>query len=327
MMPSAREILVRSVTGSLLLLACAALGQESPTPVVTDGRPAAPPGALNAVAYEECHQGCEERRQLSDLTLLNFFTEGWGEAWAHRHRETPDMSLLRVTTNFLEREYRLDYVFTAVNNNPKVNDTQLLNSLIAYGVDRRLMVEVIGNYQWNVPPAGSPTVNGAGMAGLLRFQLVDTQTASYSFQYRVSAPNKGLGQTTTSMQYVLAGWQDVTAWIPALTQFGIYYSFQYENLLGPHKATATLNDLTYVISFAKTWTSMKMPVLGNFTTFLEFAGVTNLDGSASGTTISITPGIRFWFLPKNSVTFGIDFPLTTIPAYLVAYRLNYILNF
>src|ERR1700690_2341650 len=109
MMPSAREILVRSVTGSLLLLACAALGQESPTPLVTDGRPAAPPGALNAGGHQESHQGRAGRRQLSDLTLLNFFTEGWGEAWAHRHRETPDMSLLRVTTNFLEREYRLDY--------------------------------------------------------------------------------------------------------------------------------------------------------------------------------------------------------------------------
>ena len=64
-----------------------------------------------------------------------------------------------------------------------------------------------------------------------------------------------------------------------------------------------------------------------FTTFLEFAGVTNLDGSAAGTTISITPGIRFWLARANSITFGIDFPLTTNPAYSVVYRLNYILNF
>ncbi len=326
-MPSAHETLFRSLASSWLLLAFAAAAQESPPPAVADGHASAPPAALNAEAYAECHDSCEERRQLSDLTILNFFTEGWDQAWAHRHRETPDMSLLRVTTNFLEREFRLDYVFTAVNNNPKVLDSQLLNSLIAYGLDRRLMVEVIGNYQWNVPPSGYPTANGAGMAGVLRFQLVDTRTASYAFQYRVSAPNKGIGQTTTSMQYVLAGWQDVTAWIPALTQFGLYYSFQYENLLGPHKATATLNDISYVLSFAKSWTPMKTPVLGNFTTFLEFAGVTNLDGSASGTTISITPGIRFWFLPKNSVTFGIDFPLTTNPSYSVVYRLNYILNF
>ena len=55
--------------------------------------------------------------------------------------------------------------------------------------------------------------------------------------------------------------------------------------------------------------------------------MTNLDGSASGTTISISPGIRFWFVPRNSVTFGIDFPLTTNPADSVVYRLNYILNF
>ena len=258
-MPFAREVLVRCIGGSLLLSG-AVLATTGEPPAASTG------GGLDAAAYEQCHENCEERRQLSDLTPLNFFTEGWDEAWSHRHRETPDMSLLRVTTNFLERELRLDYVFTAVNNNPKVNDSQLLNTLIAYGINRRLMVEVIGNYQWNVPPGGSPTANGAGMAGVLRFQLVDTQTASYAFQYRVSAPNKGLGQTTTSMQYVLAGWQDVTAWIPALKRVGIYYSFQYENLLGPHKATATLNDLTYVLSFAKTWTAATTPVLGNLTT-------------------------------------------------------------
>jgi hypothetical protein len=323
MMPFARSVLVRSVAVSFLL-AVAASAQEA-----KEAAPAAAPGAegSNEATYEACREGCEERRQLTDLTPLNFFTEGWDEAWSHRHRETPDMSLLRVTTNFLERELRFDYVFTAVNNNPKVLDSQLLNTLIAYGINRRLMVEIIGNYQWNVPPSGSPTVNGAGMAGVLRFQLVDTQNNSYAFQYRVSAPNKGLGQTTTSMQYVLAGWQDVSAWIPALTRVGIYYSFQYENLLGPHKATATLNDITYILSFAKTWTPGNTPFLGNFTTFLEFAGVTNLDGTASGTTISVTPGIRFWFVPKNSVTFGIDFPLTTNPAYSVVYRLNYILNF
>jgi len=129
------------------------------------------------------------------------------------------------------------------------------------------------------------------------------------------------------MQYTLAGWQDIGAVIKPLGRFGLYYSFQYENLLGAHKTGATLNDITYVISFAETWLPATTSVLGNFTTFLEFTGVTNLDGTASGTTITISPGIRFWFIPKNSFTFGIDFPLTTNPAFSIVYRLNYILNF
>ncbi|MGO8970752.1 MAG: hypothetical protein ACLQDQ_14430 [Myxococcaceae bacterium] len=328
-MPFAPGILVRSVVVFVLMLTWGASAQDS-TPAVNDATPTVPPAALGmsyASAYQACRTGCDAHRELSDLTPLNFFTEGWDEAWAHRHGDTPDMSLLRVTTNFLEREFRLDYVFTAVNNNAKEQDTQVGDGLIAYGINRRLMVEVVGSYQWNVPPSGYPTENGAAVGAVLRFQLVDTPTGSYAFQYRLNTPNKGLGQTTTGMQYALAGWQNVTAWIPGLTRFGLYYSFQYENLVGPHKATQTLNDFTYVISFARTWTPANMPVIGDFTTFLEFAGVTNLDGSAAGTTISITPGIRFWFARNNSITFGIDFPLTTNPAYSVVYRLNYILNF
>ncbi len=325
-MPGARKGLVHSLAASLLMLASTASAQQSAPAAATDG--ATEPGATeNASMGGDTSVASQGSGQPSDLTLLNFFTQGWGEAWVHRHHFSPDMSLLRVTTNFLEREFRIDYVFTAANNNPKLEDTQLLQGLIAYGVDRRIMLEVITQYQWNVSATGAPPENGPGGAALVRFQLVDTETASYAFQYRIGGPNRSIGQTTTSMQYALAGWQDIGALVHALGRFGLYYSFQYENDLGPHKATATLNTLTYVLSFAETWTPMATPVLGDFTTFVEFAGVTALDGSAAGTTISVTPGIRFWFLPKNSVTFGIDFPLTTNPSYSVVYRLNYILNF
>ncbi len=195
----------------------------------------------------------EHAQQLSDLTLLNFFSEGWGEQWEKRRRTTPDMALLRVTTNFLEREFRLDYVRTDVANNPKLESTDLANALIAYGLNRRLMIELIVNYQWNVPFSGF-TTNGSGGGLLARFQLVDTPTQSYSFQTRVSAPNKGLGQTQTSFTYALAGWQDMHALVPALGRFGLYGSFQYENLVGPHKAGATQNDVSYDVSLAETWT-------------------------------------------------------------------------
>jgi hypothetical protein len=326
-MPFARWVLVLGVTVSMLL-ARAALAQESPPPAVRDGTPAVPPAALEASKAggdQNVSAGVEEQH-LSDLTLLNFFTEGWDQAWAHRHRHTPDMALLRVTTNFLEREFRLDYVFTAVNNNPKVLDTQLLNGLIAYGLDRRLMIEVISNYQWNVPPKGAPA-NGAAGGAVVRLQLIDTATASYAFNFKVATPNRGIGQTTTTMSYSLAGWQDMSALVPALGRLGMYYSFTYDNQLGFHKTGATLNDLAYVLSFAETWTDASTPVLGDFTTFLEFAGTTPLDGTNINTTLSLTPGIRFWFLPKNSLMFGIDFPLTSSPPYSIVYRLTYIMNF
>jgi hypothetical protein len=281
-----------------------------------------PSGEAGADSKEE-----KSPPHLSDLTLLNFFTEGWNQPWEKRRRYTPDMALLRVTTNFLERELRLDYVLTDVANNLNLDTTDLANGLIAYGLNRRLMLEVISNYQWNVSPSGIVT-SGAGGGFLTRFQLVDTPTQSYSFQARVSPPNKGIGQTQTSLTFALAGWQDMHALVPALGRFGLYGSFQYENLVGSHKPGATQNDISYDISVAETWTEPSTTVFGNFTTFLEVFGTTILDGSNSGkTTVSLTPGIRFWFVPENSFTIGADFPVTSKPSFHWVFRATYIMNF
>jgi hypothetical protein len=322
------EGLAHSPIAAILLLASGALAKQSTPPAVKEEPPAT---VASPPAAEEPSGGSEEPRKLADLTPLNFFTEGWAEPWVHRHRKTPDMALLRVTTNFLEREFRVDYTLAMANNNAKLVNTQVLQGLIAYGLDRRLMLEVITNYQWLVLPNGAPPASGPGGAGLIRFQLVDTETASYDFQYRISARSVAAATTSTqytltSMQYAVAGWHDIGAALSALGRFGLYYSFQWENLLGA-KPGALSNDLTYVLSFAETWTRSTMAVIGNLTTFVELAGVTLLDGTNAGTTVSLTPGIRFWFLPKNSFTFGVDIPLTSNPPYSVGYRANYILNF
>jgi hypothetical protein len=268
-----------------------------------------------------------QTRHLSDLSVGNFFTEGWNQEWEKWRHYTPDMALLRVTTNFLERELRADYAHTDVANSATTDSSDFANMLMAYALNRRLMLEVIGNYQWNDLKTGD-TVSGASAAFLVRLQLVENATQSYSFQSRVSAPNKGIGQTQTPLTFGLAGWQDVHAWIPALGRFGLYFSFQYEDLLGPHKAGATQNDVTYDVSIAETWTTPSTPVFGNLTTFLEAFGQTFLDGTNSGkTNVTLTPGVRFWFIPENSFTFGVDLPVSHAPAVHSVVRATYILNF
>ncbi|HET8723843.1 MAG TPA: hypothetical protein VFM53_06515, partial [Anaeromyxobacteraceae bacterium] len=176
-------------------------------------------GAAPARAAAGDHGGAGEP---ADLGILDFFTNGWSQDWVHRHRGTRNMALLKVTTNFLERELRVDYAFTSPLDS-RYTGQSFLNSLVAYAVNRRLMLEVIASYQWNVSD-GVVATNGPGAAALLRFQLVDTATASYSAQIRVSAPNKGIGQTQTTIGYYLAGWQDVREWLPALGRVGLYYS-------------------------------------------------------------------------------------------------------
>ncbi|HEY2031426.1 MAG TPA: hypothetical protein VGH20_19680 [Myxococcales bacterium] len=267
-----------------------------------------------------------EEHAQTDLTIGNFFSQGWTESWEHRHRDTPDMALLRVTTNFLEREARFDYVGTEASGNPKLDATHFANGLLAYGLSRRLMLEVITNYQWNVAPTGAPA-NGAGGAALARVQLVETADKSYSLQVRASAANRGIGQTQSSLQYALAGWQDLGALVAPLGRTGLYYSVQLENLFGNHKAGARENDVAWALAVAHTWTESTTPAFGNFTTFFEGAGTTDFDGANAGTTVfSVTPGVRFWFVPKNSLTLGADLPLTSA-TFSVAYRATYTLNF
>jgi len=266
-------------------------------------------------------------QHLSDLTITNFFSEGWNQSWAKRKRYTPDMALLKVTTNFLEREFRFDYVLTNAANNTKLDTSDMINGLIAYGLNRRLMIEVVSNYQWNHPFVGD-TTSGAGGGFLSRFQLVDTDTASYAFQARISPANKGIGATQTSLQFAMAGWQDMHAVVEALGRFGLYYSFQYEDLLGAHAVGAMQDDISYDVSFAETWTQATTPFFGNFTTFVEFFGQTALDGASSGkTNVTITPGFRFWFIPENSLSFGVDLPISSRPAVHSVVRATYIMNF
>jgi hypothetical protein len=283
---------------------------------------------------EESTGGEQEKGDVepSDLTLLTFFSEGWTEDWVKRSRKgrAPDMALLRVTTNFLEREFRLDYVYTNnVRNNKKVENSQLLNGLIAYGLNRRLMIEVISNYQWNEPPESSTATkaNGAGAAALVRFALADTYDQAYGFQVRVSAPNRGIGQTTTTTSPSLAGFQDLQTLL-GLDQVGLYESITYDSASGPHAAGARTQDVSYALSVAKSWTDRAVYPVGLFTTFLELFATTDLNGTTKyHTAVTLTPGVRFWFAHENSLTVGADFPVSEPHPFSNVFRVTYILNF
>ena len=52
-----------------------------------------------------------QQERPEDLTLANFFSAGWDDEWAKQVRATgtPNMALLRVQTNFMEREFRANY--------------------------------------------------------------------------------------------------------------------------------------------------------------------------------------------------------------------------
>jgi len=49
--------------------------------------------------------------QPTNLTLSNFFTDGWDQAWTQRDTPdgAPDLALFHGDTAFLERDLRMDY--------------------------------------------------------------------------------------------------------------------------------------------------------------------------------------------------------------------------
>ena len=272
-------------------------------------------------------QTAEPSEQPSNLTLSNFFTEGWNQEWTHRVNPegAPDMSLLHVQTNFLEREFRFDSYNQQNLSNDSNKGTYFTDALVAYGINRRFMLEVVTNYEWK-DPKGSDNINGAGGALLGRVQLVDVPGSSYAFNVRVSAPNEGIGLEQTEFTASLAGWQDLTGL--GLKRVGLYYSLQEDTYAGPAEG-AKRNDLAYDVSVAKTWTDRDK---GNFTTFVELYATTNLDGPANArglryTEVNVTPAIHYNLTRNNVLMFGVDLPVSSPHDFTKTYRLTYVYDF
>jgi hypothetical protein len=291
-------------------------------------------GALSALlalspslARGEEAGGEHHEKEPSDLGVLNFFTAGWNEPETERHRGTKDMALFRVETAYVEKEFRLDFVHSNYRGDSTYSGGYETKASLAYALNRRMQLEVSGMYAWNVLP-GEPPANGAAASVSLRFALVDSAAMNYAFQVELETPNRGIGEGGTAMSYSLAGWQDVSRWIPALGRVGLYYSLKWVNVLGPLEPDEPHNILSWTVSAARQWTPPDFPVVGNFTTFLEAWMETALDGAPAGKlNFTLTPGVRFWFLPENSVILGVDIPLNNSAPYSATWRATYFLGF
>jgi len=297
---------------ALFLFICVPVFAEEPPAPVTQAQSSAP-------------------AQPSDLTLSNFFTEGWNQEWTHRQTPggAPDMALLHVTTNFLEREFRFDYYSQRNKSSNSTHDVEFVDALVAYGINRRFMLEVVGNYEWdNAQTVGSSSSGAAGLVG--RLQLVDVPGSSLAFNLKVTSPfegltDKGTAKATTIFP-ALAGWNDLTCY--GLKKVGLYYSIGPETYAGPVQPGEKHNDLVYAVALAKTWTTRDVPFYGNFTTFVEWYATTNLDGDhTDSTTVNMTPGIRLHLTHNNVMIAGIDLPIASPHAFNETFRLTYIYDF
>jgi hypothetical protein len=264
---------------------------------------------------------------LSNLTLENFFTQGWDEAWVKRSNPdgAPDMALLRVQTNFLAQFFRVDFFSQQDVNSTKYETIDLFDVMAAKGLNRRLMISATVNYEWidsrvnNYMDASSKAIAG-------RLQLIDIPGSAYALNLKVTSPAKGVGNDLTTVTYSLAGWQDLTPY--GLSRVGLYFDILGDNYVGPHPIGTKSFDTAYDVSLAKTWTAPDAALLQNFTTFAELYGQTDLSGATSGkTAITLTPGTRTGIGHNQILMVGVDLPLSHPHANDWALRITYIINF
>jgi hypothetical protein len=285
-----------------------------------------------------------------DLTLGNFFSLGWNDAYTRRSSEdrAPDLALLRVQTNFMEREFRFNYALSSGLNSKTREDLNNMDYFIAWAFNRRFMIEVLGNYQWVDARGTNPDVSGQAARFVGRVQLISTPDSSYTFNFQVISPNVSLGVHETTFSYGSAGFQDLTPF--GLYRVGLYGSVLFDTGMGPSNTVGDIffkpfnkppaitvrNDVQYDLTIAKTLTRPDTPLIGNFSVFVETFAQTNLDGNRPGTTlVTITPGVRFnlgkakWnnIGIDNSIMFGVDLPVSGPRAVDAIYRFTYIKNF
>jgi hypothetical protein len=188
----------------------------------------------------------------SYLTIGNFFSAGGNEPWARRARGTPDVSLLRVQTNFLAQLFRTDFAIQQDRDEGPNRELDSLTGTVEWAFNRRMMLAVIGNFRWFDSRAGEDRDGGA-LAAFARFQLVDTASSSLALTVRSGFRSRELHEKDTTLGFALAGWHDMAS--IGLGRTGLCWHVQEETLAGPTRPGAHRNDLTYDLSLAKTWTS------------------------------------------------------------------------
>jgi hypothetical protein len=287
-------------------------------------------GAEGHEGHHEGHEGEDHEKEPSDLSLCDFFTAGWDEPFEERPREgrAPRFNLFKSRQGFLERIGFLGYSYT--NGLDGGQNEHELSGGVEWAFNRRFQVGVESFYTWQRPSsADSRRGDGLRWEFSTRFQLIDTADRAYNFQIHVVTPDSTLDAPQTELAFTLAGFEDLTKTL-GLRRVGVYYDVEYVSLIGPRGLTPSAGGddsspdgagrrpgslFRYDVSVAKTFVDPTVPLIGDFTAFVETFAETQLDGSRSGNTlVSFTPGVRFNPTGREEkawwVQAGVEFPVS-----------------
>ena len=294
-------------------------------------------------AKHDDHGGHDDHKhhEPPDLGLRDFLTTGWDEKFEERHRKgvAPRFNLFKTRQGFLEQIFAVDYGYLSRTDGGRFNEHEAAAGF-EYALNRRFEIDAKPFYTWKTSRGERASQNGLRWDLGTRFQLIDTTDTAVNVQLRVVTPSAHLEDRQTTLGFVFAGFNDLTK--HGLCRTGLYYHVEYDALLGPRDAEPEAEGLppvqrassriTYSVALAKTLVDPEVPLIGDFTVFLEAFGATDLNGTKSSQTFfSFTPGVRMnlsgreekaWWLQT-----GYEIPVTGPRAFNYGFRIALIRDF
>ncbi len=255
--------------------------------------------------------GAEEfSEKKSDLTLSNFFSEGWKFMQWEEPEQEPDQAprfrLLKIPATVFEREIRMNYSFTNNGDRGEVDEHEW-EFEIEIPVSRRLLLEVEPTIV-SVSPRDNDSHSGFGDTSLIaRIMLMETRNTTVLSILDLKLPtgdeDLGLGSGMTTITPGIGVWRDLGG------RYALQGFFGLDIPVGGKSDEDPDTTIVYGTAITKTVTPKDTPYFGNLTFFVEFNGSSDIGSDSDNTVVSILPGARwnlgheFWLMP------GMEFPV------------------
>ncbi|MFQ5862576.1 MAG: transporter [Candidatus Brocadiales bacterium] len=265
---------------------------------------------LITILFPAFLQAQEVSEKRPDLTLSNFFSEGWEFTWWEEPERGPDQAprfrLLKIPATVFEREVRMNYSFTNNGDSGKLDEHEW-ELEFEMPVSRRLLIEVEPKVL-SVSPDNSDDHSGFGDTSFLaRIMLFETRNTTLlsvlDAKFPTGDENRELGSGKTTISPGLGFWRDLGR------RFALHSFFGLNIPIGGTTNADPDTTVNYGAALTKTLTPKDKPLLGDLTLFVELNGSSDVGSRDDTTVVSILPGIRwnlgheFWLMP------GIELPV------------------
>ena len=267
--------------------------------------------ALFASLFSALLQAEELSVKKPDITLSNFFSEGWKFGQWEEPEQEPDQSprfrLLKIPATVFEREVRMNYSFTNNGDGGKLDEHEW-EFEFEMPISRRLLIEVEPTIV-SISPKNDNNHNGFGDTSFItRVMLLETRNTTLLSLLDVKIPtgneDLGLGSGMTTISPGIGMWRDIGG------HFALHSFFGLDIPSGGKSNDDPDTTVNYGAALTKTVTPKDTPFFGNLTFFVEFNGSSEVGSNGDTTVVSILPGARwnlghnFWLMP------GVEFPIT-----------------